>query len=273
MTDKPRSKELAKDAIEFVKDNSVYLREYAMPVVIPLMLMQAMEKVGPVYWEWFNYVAAFIASYFNACFMLAWHRAALLGPKSEHKVNPFALKVGEGKFILIFFGIALICALVFAAGFWPLLILSPHPDRAPVSFMIFLTVLLIIVTIISLRLMFMLPARSVNSPIGIKESWRISRGLAWRLFAGSFRTTIMPMLLITVFALVAGAIAYACHFFQFDEEKNVLKITLPGAVIMAIGEGIPFVIINFIIVARAVTILSRLYQWSVQNVPQPTTTS
>src|ERR1035437_6862661 len=126
MTDKPTSKQLAQGAKQFVKENKAYLREYVTPLLIPLLLAQALEKIGPVYWHGCAFVAAFMASYFNACLMLAWHRAAILGPKREHAVNPFALKPGEGKFIGVFFSIALVAALLLSAGLVPLFLAKSH---------------------------------------------------------------------------------------------------------------------------------------------------
>lgn len=271
MTDKPTTGELSRGAKDFVRENQAYLIDYARPVFILMLIAEVLTRVGPLYGKTLTMTGPLLMSYCTACFMLAWHRAALLGPKREHKVNPFALKPGEGRFVGLFFSIALVMILFVIMGIVPAVLVAAglHSKGLAVVLGVIVGIGAII---LSMRFMFMLPARSVNAPSSWGEAWRLSSGLIWPLCIGSLRACILPALLIGLIAYVAIMILFASHLISIDDNKEVVW-TLPGAITMVIIEGIPMLVINLVILARGVTVLSRLYQWSVQNVTQPATTT
>jgi hypothetical protein len=266
MTDKPEIGELSRGAKEFVHDNQAYLIDFARPLVAFMLIAEAMQRIGPSVSKGFELPAVLITSYFSACFVLAWHRTSLLGARREYKVNPFRLKTGEGWFIITFFLLALVTVAFVVIGLVPGIALAAMTHSVGLSVLVsFAAVIAAIV--FAMRFMFMLPARSVNASLSWGEAWHISQGLIWRLFAATFRANFLLILLVIAIAIVAGIAVFSLHFYVMDEQ-NRFTLTLPGSIVMFLILGIPVVLINFVALARGVTVLSRLYQWSVQNRPQ-----
>jgi hypothetical protein len=260
MATRPGIRELSSGAKMFVRDHNADLRHCAKSVLAPIIVTQAIGTIGAAVWPLLG-LFQLVALYFWCCFILDWHRLVLLGRSSVATVNPFRLKAGEGKFILVFLIITLlnfcpsILALILGSagnrpGFWPLFVAIAGPIAA---------------IVLSLRFSFMLPAQSVNVQLTLGETGPISYGLKWRLFAAGLVTSFLPALLIMLMVLIVHFVnGSVLHFIEVDGAKQG-QLTLPGAVLAFVLAGIPSVFIYFVIMARNVTVLSRLYQWSVQN--------
>jgi hypothetical protein len=186
--------------------------------------------------------------------------------KREYGVNPFSLKQGEGAFVGVFFALTLVMILSIVLVFFPAVIVGIATRS--IGFAVLITLALSIAAIaFSMRFSFLLPARSVNVIVSWGESWRISRGLSWRLIAAVIAADFMPFLLNALIIMIVYAALGRLGMMQTDE-MGFPRPTPSGSIVFYIFAGIPGTLIGFVMIARGVTILSRLYQWSVQNVPQ-----
>ncbi len=269
MTDKPRSGELAAEARQFVRDNRKFFWDYLKPLLLPFIVMDAIASIGSVLSPGFA-IAGLVTAYMSACFVLAWHRAVLLGPKSSHAVNPFNLKKGEGGFILIFFLVAVTPAIVMGCGLIPLLGAAAMKNIVLTVAAALVTVVVFFYAIIlGMSFAFLLPARSVDVKLSFREARKIAKGLLWNLFWTGIRVSVGPAFLIGIwYGIMAAVVTHVpgmsvmrTDFTGRDHEE----LTLNGATVLYLVGGLPLIYFHFMIVARNVTVLSKLYQWSVQN--------
>ncbi|HTK84222.1 MAG TPA: hypothetical protein VL625_03975 [Patescibacteria group bacterium] len=269
MTDMPKSGELAADARQFVRDNKKFFWDYLKPLLLPFIVMDAIAHVGATISPAFT-IASLVTAYISACFVLAWHRAVLLGPQSNHAVNPFLLKKGEGGFILIFFLVAITPAAVMMCGLLPVI-------GAALTKNMVLTVVASLVTIVAfvyaiilgMSFAFVLPARSVGVKLSFREARKIARGLIWKLFWTGIRVSFGPAFLIGLWYGIMAVVVISMPGMSVMKTdfagKNQEELTMPGAAILYLVGGLPLIYFHFMIVARNITVLSKLYQWSVQN--------
>ncbi len=256
---KPRIGALFSDSKAFVIENKSYAMDYLRPLLPGIIVCEAISQIGGSHFKWLA-LLAIVTAYLYACFALAWHRAVLLGPKAEHAVNPFALKKGEGRFILAFFGISMIPALFALVAAIPLAIsTSMHASFLTAIFACLLIAGVIYAVIISLRYVFILPARSVNVNIPLSEAKQISRGLILTLLSAGMLWFFLAGVAIALWTFVTAFIIHGII--------GLPPGSMAGATAMFIFSGLPAIFVNVAIMAMNVTILSRLYQWSVQNRP------
>jgi hypothetical protein len=269
MTDTPTTGELAADARQFVRDNKKFFWDYLKPLLLPFIVMDAITSIGPTLSPAFG-IAALVTAYISACFVLAWHRAVLIGPKSSHAVNPFILKQGEGGFIFLFFLVALIPVAVTMCGMIPLVCAAAIKNMMlTVVASLLLIVALVYALILGLSFTFVLPARSVGVKLSFREARKIAKGLLWKLFWTGVRVSFVPAFLMGLWYGIAAALVSTVPGMSVMKTdftgKEHEELTFNGATIVYLVAGLPLIYVNFIIVARNVTVLSKLYQWSVQN--------
>ena len=117
MKSKPSIKSLIVESHKFAMENAALAIHFAMPLLIPLVALILLINIGGYFWDGFG-LLNLATFYFWGCFVLAWHRSFLLTPRSEHIVNPYAIKPVEGKFIASIFCFWLAPNVVgFGAGF------------------------------------------------------------------------------------------------------------------------------------------------------------
>lgn len=259
MKSKPSIKSLIVESHKFAMENAALAIHFAMPLLIPLVALILLINIGGYFWDGFG-LLNLAAFYFWGCFVLAWHRSFLLTPRSEHIVNPYALKPGEGKFIASIFGLWLAPIVV---GFVGGLIMGLGTGIAKTAAMPFIALLAILIggglfiagMLVVLRWFFILPARSVNAPVSLKEAKQISRGLLWRFIAAG--SLVFLGIFLALFPVLFTMYLMLGRFVGVD------------SLAFAIGETIllhiPSIPVTFYILAMNVGILSRLYQWAVQE--------
>jgi len=272
--EKPTAKALAKGARAFVKDNLYYFKLYIKPLIVPIIVSGVMTDIFPAFIKGqmiqFIYMpilifCALLQPYLTACFALSWHRAVLLGPKPEHAVSPFKLKPGEAGFILAFFVVGLIpliisgvpMALTMGAAF-----VLHRPAIAGIAALP-LMVLMIYSFILSMRMLFILPAKSVNASMTWREARQVSRGLVWKLFASAFFWNLLCVLALYACFAVIGVAAVVIYGMPNPSHPFNLSETI----LMFVLVKLPIIALGMYLTAFNVTILSRLYQWSLQNRP------
>lgn len=255
MQNKPSVKSLIIQSHKFVMANTDLIRQFAMPLFVPLAILTIISNVGGYYSEWATAVE-FISIYFIACFTLAWHRAFLLGPKLEYAVNPAALKPGEGKFIAVVYALSLAPLVI---GFFVGVLAAigktlPNPVVLPIIAVVCF-ILFIIGMLTILRWCFILPAKSVNADISLKEASRLSKGLLFPLILSGAVFALLLFLVIVIPIIIATMVIGI--FFTVK--------TLPFVVAVCLLIQVPCIAVMLYAIAVNVGMLSRLYQWSVQE--------
>ncbi|HTK83459.1 MAG TPA: hypothetical protein VL625_00100 [Patescibacteria group bacterium] len=272
----PGIRKLARDGVQFVRANRAYVIDYARPTLVPILAAGAFATIGLYMSQRQSFgesrslithavllVTSLISLYGKACFVMAWHRASLLGPKREHRVNPFGLKQGEGRFFGVFLGISLLGVLagILAGG---LIVVVQIKTSSLFASLISGLVAIIVGYTLTLRCAFLLPARSVGADMSWGEAQRTSKGLMWNWVAAVFIADFWLMCLVLSITAAIYALLFATGLAHLADD-HALVVTGPGCLLLYLFGTIPCALISFVMIARGITILSWLYQWSVQN--------
>ncbi len=231
--------------------NSRELIKCGLPIIFPLIVAKAIFEIGGFYSKWAG-IAGFFESYLMICFALSWHRFCLLGPAENNIVNPFALKKGDGYFIFTFVWI-----LVIFIGQFLITVLSVqyagHLHDMFVASSIFLVALAFTFSafLAVIQLMFLLPARATGAPIQVKEAF--SRGLPGQMFVAFVFWGLVD-------TAVTKAWKWLCGVFVSDTPT-----TLTDTIITYLIIDVPHLLLLLIWSAINVTIICRVYKWSVEN--------
>lgn len=261
----PTSKELARDAKEFVSSNRSWMWEYIKPLLPYLVVCGLISEVGRIYYSDLFSLAGIASAYLMACFALSWHRAVLLGPKEEHKVNPFSIESKYRPFLVAFFLVAVVPVLFGVLGGLIVGVAIGMANKGVggngivLLSGLFLMGSVVFGTIKAMRLSFLLPARAVGVKISSKGATKVSRGLLWLFFVASFRVSLGPICLgILSFIVILIVLMMAFPSEGFEQNKSA---QLTASLLFFF----PVLWLQVIMAARYVTVLSYLYQWSVQN--------
>lgn len=255
MRARPSIKSLIGESHHFIMDNKDVVLHFVRPVFVPLVVLTLIASIGGYYSKWFSLVEV-AGIYFWSCLTLAWHRAVLLGPRLDQAVNPMALRPGEGKFITAVYGLSLAPAVVGVLTGLLSGIAKNSGNAAIAAILILLAIFVLIGGLLAImRWLFILPARSVNADISLKEAAKISRGLLWPLFCAGLITSIAVFAIIIIPVILMSLLIGV--FFSAK--------TLPFIVAAALFVKVPCLLATLYIVLMNVGILSRLYQWSVQE--------
>lgn len=264
MKKRPSIRTLIVEAHKFAMRNTDMALHYMRPLIIPIALMSALSTIGAHFSDWF-FIAALVNIYFYGCFALAWHRAFLLGPKAGHRVSPFRLNPGDRKFIATLYCAALvpilILALVPTAGF----IIGAMINTSTGGYVGILITLPIALygSIKTTRWFFALPARSVNANVSFKEASRVSKGLiAPFIIACTITTTVIySIVCIPDFFVMMSQMIAAFETGNFEIKEPELSDEILRFLLLEI----PAIGLTFYVTTLNVGILSRLYQWAVQE--------
>lgn len=258
MTDKPKIIELARGAKDFLLKNKDYFFAAAKLVAVPILLIELVVQIGGKHMPILT-LLGLVSFYFYACFILSTHRAVLVGADKSQAVNPFAPGLNDGKFVLLFFGLTIlpiVIGLILAAVFSLLSHVVGGAGGILIGIVAFC--LCIYLLVLFMRLFFMLPARSLGAKMSFKEAIAASRGLLLRWIGAGL-----------VFGIVAG-LPYLIYIFVM----SFVVLTVLGAqasLLTSIGlyilVGVPAVLFGLLSAAYNAVILSRLYQWSMQERP------
>lgn len=262
----PGIRKLRRDSVQFVRVNRAYVIDYARPTLLPILTAGAIANIG-VYiaqnhsiseFRWFFghavlLVSMVISLYGRAYFVMAWHRASLLGPKREHRVNPFGLRKGEARFFGVFLGISLIVMLAGMFGGAVMAIVHIN-TRSLFTSLISAIVAIIVGYSLTLRFAFLLPARSVGADMSWGEAQRASKGLMLNWFVAVIVADFWLVCLIICIYGGIYALLFASGLAYINNHAPV--ITGPGFLALYIFGTVPSVLISFVMIARGVTILS-----------------
>lgn len=202
---------------------------------------------------------SFILSYFWACFAMSWHRIVLLGARRENLVSPLSLPPKSRGFFLAFYFIALLPFLLGMAGGLVFGIFS-YFNMIALSLIggLICFGLIALGVYRALQFSFLLPARSVGVNLTRAGAKKVSKGLLWTFIVASIRATwrqgLLLFLVIVVVILIAAVVGFILKIGEKDLES------LAGVFMLG-----PVLYFQAILVALNVTLLSFLYQWSVQN--------
>lgn len=271
------SREVALDARMFVRSNLGWVWEAMKPILPYIIVFSLAGLAAEVYFpidkhELKNYSksylligvagpisVSFILSYFWACFAMSWHRIVLLGARRENLVSPLSLPPGSRGFFLAFYFIALLPFLLGMSGGVIFGILAYFKVTALTVTGGLIGLSLIVLGVYkALQFSFLLPARSVGVNLTRAGAKKVSKGLLWTFVVASVRATwrqgLLLFLVIVVVILIAAVVGFILKIGEKDLES------LAGVFMFA-----PALYFQAVLVALNVTLLSFLYQWSVQN--------
>ncbi len=257
---KPGVFQLIGDAKDFVFGNFDALKEQAKVIFPLLLLLELINALGHGSGiVWIQLVTAIPSLYLLACFALSWHRASLQGPQYGQNVNPFAPAREDWKFIGLFIGfvfVPLVAGVLYGALAGG--VSAALQSKAVVTLIVIGGIILFIYVMITLlRLSFMLPARSVGVPLSMADAKRSSRGLLWKLIGSGFLVAMVFYIAVLIYMIIVGIIVGVAV-------GSATGTGLAGGLIQFFLT-IPVFAGTFILTAMNVTILSRLYQWGIQN--------
>ena len=256
MKTKPGVIQLAKEGNAFVLAHMDYAVAYTKPLIIYMLIFDAIAHIGTFYHDSFQ-LFQFVNLYFYACLGLAWHRAVLMGAKYEHVVKPFSHKPGDGSFLRAFFYIAFVPLLVIiVAAVIAGLMIKTGGILKPIG-AIGLVIVLICALVYTFRASFMLPGRSMNAAIGYAEAKRISKGLVGRFVSSAAFVGLVAALALIVWIVIVAMI--------IGTSVGDPRFSIQATVLLYIFTGIPTLFITIFVTLSGITILSRLYQWAVEE--------
>ncbi len=258
---KPKVFDLTFGSIKFIWENRIYAFNVLKPILIFWLPLNAISTISQSYIHEGFAALSLLEIYFYACTALVWHRASLQGIKYSHAVNPFDLKKGEGGFIGVLF---LIWLVIFALMIIPIGLLSGtaflfEDNKSGIIAIIGLIAIafLFYISILGIRFTFILPARSVGVKLSFAQARKLSKGLVRKLLLSSLLLVAIVMFPVGIYLGIAGVIVS----FTFGDPTESLMAAL-GAYILI---GLPVFIYSVAVSLFSVTVLSRLYQWAVQE--------
>lgn len=256
-SDFPEVLTLVRDAKEFVSSNRGWVFEYLKPLLPYLLICGFTSAVAPVYSPLFQAANVGVVC-LMACFALSWHKAVLSGLSLDHKVNLYSWgKTKDKEFFSAFFLVAITPLLFGALGGVFLGAAMYYKTPWIVIFGVSLFFGFVFWGILkSLSLSFMLPARAVGVKISGKAAEKISKGLIGKFFWACFCLSLGPILFFFLFVIAVIVVVGLVLGMKDNPHVDVL---LPLLLVL------PALYLKVILVARYVTVLSFLYQWSVQN--------
>lgn len=249
---------LVGEAKDFVFSNLDVLKSHLIVIFPFVLLFELINNFGEAFGATWVALLTFIPIlYLYGCFALSWHRSSLMGASPDHAVNPLELRPENKGFILLFFGVA---GLPFLFG----ILMGAGVGLASVGGEIALGIALIIAIPVSIwgiiqliRISFLLPARSVDVKLSLADARRASRGLIGKIFLSGVVVTFAFSLVIMLYALIVGLVV---GIITTGSEPSPLTTGLTMFIL-----GIPMIVAGFVYTAINVTILSRAYQWGIQN--------
>jgi len=265
---------LVSDAKEFVFSNIDLLKNH-LKIIFPLVLLvelvnsviKAMyvvpatptsAQVVPPVVIVVSLVSVLLITYLYACFALSWHRSSLIGPNPDHAVNPLSWDPANKGFLMVFFGMVLLPFLVSLLVGMGIGIITVSKSPLLIGIAILAAIVFSVYFLIFLiRISFMLPARSVNVQLTMADAKRASRGLVWKILGAGFVVALGFAVVLFLYTMIAGL-----TLGMVAKDANPSSL-MTGLVTFLIG--VPIQAVSFVVAAFNVTILSRAYQWGMQN--------
>lgn len=261
-------KDTGKNAKAFIKENMPVFWNVLKPMLPYIVILYAIDMIITAFFmpidaetgESVEFaLGSIIAGYFYTCIAITWHRVVIHGADKYEAMNPFKPRKSELTFIGM--GIALFL-MMFIVGFiigFGAAIINP-------VLLILLLPLMIAAVYLWMRVIFYFPAKATGNHISFKQSFSMTDGYVWKIFAGYFVTafkTILIMIgyLIAGFTVLTGILIATT---LIGIESKILEIVLGGAFMLPI---IAFFQPLFAVIW--VTVLSNYYQYVMQNDAPP----
>ncbi len=202
-----------------------------------------------------------IASYFYTCLVISWHRVVLDGPDKYVPMNPFKPQKSEWAFIgmgICVFLIPFICGLIGGV------ILALTGQKI---LFILLIPLMFFAIYLTLKLIFYFPSKATGNTITLKQSYAMTTGYIWKMFAANIRA-VLKILLSVILYLIAGFITIAV----IGGTAVAMGAENMGGLGGAMGALVMLPVIFYfqpLMTIIGVTVLSNYYQHALQNKPIP----
>ncbi len=259
MSERPGSFALAKESAQFVF-TSMGILFHQIKILFPAMLVLSLiDILCDVYAiQYVPFATALISVYLYACLALTWHRYSLSGNIPSSPINPLSISREDFKFIRLFFLLAIIPVLMgVALG----AIAGGGQAVAGQAGLVMAFLIIIPVFIYAfiqfLRYSFKLPAKSLGVDLSFADAKRASRGMISRILLAGFFIGVAAAMVLLVYAIISGI---SVGFASGGEEPGDI-----AKVIMGVVLGAPVLLIFVVLTAINITILSKAYQWGIQN--------
>lgn len=259
MSERLGSFALAKESAQFVFSSMRVLLNQ-IKILFPLMLALSLVDILCEIYEvrYLPYATAFVSVYLYGCLALSWHRYSLSDVVPEKPINPFFMSREDFKFIRLFFLIAILPILMGVA-----LGAVAGGGKAVAGQTGFMLAFLIVVPVFIyafiqfIRFSFKMPAKSMGVDLSFADAKRASRGMISRILLSGFFIAVAATVAMLVYAIITGvSIGFASGG---DEPGDVAKI------VMGFILGAPVIFLVIVLTAINITILSKAYQWGIQN--------
>lgn len=259
MSDTLTVMKLVGDSKNFVFSNLHILKDHAKIIFPMVLLLQLANNIAQATeLKWVPLLTIIPILFLYGCFALSWHRTSLMGASSSHAINPLEWNKKDNGFMLLFFGLALVpmlCGVVIGAVFG-------GAYASGNTIVIGLAVIAVIAASIYaflqiIRFSFKLPAKSVDVTLSMDDAKRASKGQIGKMIGAGVIIGLVYGATILLYGLV---VALTVGMVVSGEEPTPM---MTG--IMTFLFGVPVTAAGFVLVALNVTVLSKAYQWGIQN--------
>ncbi|NCT40119.1 MAG: hypothetical protein GW778_00450 [Alphaproteobacteria bacterium] len=257
-------KDTAKNVNHFIKENMEVFWDVFKPLIPYIVALHLFDIVITNFFmpidaksgERIDFtLGGLIAGYFYTCLAITWHRVVIHGPDNFTPMNPFKPKKSELAFIGM--GIALFAG-IFVGGFiFGLLaaIINPFLLILIIPFIFF-------ATYAWLKCMFYFPSKATGNTITLKQSFEMTKGYMWKMYAAYIVAFIKLFLILIGLVIVMGMAVAALGF---ASAKLGLNESLTMSVVQTMFVIPLTVFFQPIFTIIWVTVLSNYYQYVLQN--------
>lgn len=253
--------ETARFSYNFLSDNFEHFKSLViplLPVLLPFTWISGfIHKAETPHIPFLIYaiwaalsIAAFI---YTSAFMIAWHRAVILGPSESNRVKPLQLSDDEKSFIK---NIILIVVGLFAIGTIGGAILGLIATILLPVAVILGVIGIIAVIYYSLRLYLFFPAKATGADITLFCSIPLSKGL--------LNAMLTSIALSAIPASIVGYIAVAIASMALSLFIGAPVTIMSGLVFYLLLAPLRL-FIHLIVLAASVGVISRYYIWATQE--------
>lgn len=228
----------------------------AFPLVVLLNIVN--QTAGAMEHAWVSFLVIPFNLFVYGCFALSWHRYSLRGLAPENTVNPLRIRKGDGAFLFSFavimggYSLAIFC-LQIALRFIVPNYMEGYETPAYIA-----AALLILVTMpLFIRILFLLPAKSIGMKTGLKQAAHASRGMVWPVIGANLIFCLIFFVFIVVYMFSIGA--------ALNIAIGTSEISITASVFFSVLGALPLQIAVFILFALYTVTISKAYQWGVQN--------
>lgn len=253
-------RETGKNARVFMKNNQAILWSIFKPFTGYILALLALDlAINMMFFtdsEDGFMLGAIVSSYFYAALMISWHRVIIEGPDKFIPVDPFKPKKHE----LVFMGMAVLLSLfgflIIGASFGLGVLLGKVG-------MIFGSIIgIVLFFYLIFRFSFYFPAKAVNTPLTLKEAFKLSKGYALKFYGSSWmmswRVLALSFIYLAFYFGVIMSIA-SSNESNMESSKGTFYI---AEFFLTLPLKLYF---DVLLYTLGVTALSNYYLWATKN--------